>query len=123
MMRDGTGQRQSQVRRQRAKTGGRELHQVASSETGPMNLRIRHQAQQTAIQQCLSPPRDPAGITSDDIAEYNSRQERMTTSLISDGRTSGSCFNAVVNRESRQSRMCGWAIRELHSLKRTMGVT
>src|SRR6266851_6599823 len=123
MMRDVAGQRQSQVRRQRAKTGGRELHQVVSSETGPMNLRIRHQAQQTAIQQCLSPPRDPAGITSDDIAEYNSRQERMTTSLISDGRTSGSCFNAVVNRESRQSRMCGWAIRELHSFKRTMGVT
>src|SRR5712691_652798 len=82
MMRDGAGQRQSQVRRQRAKTGGRELHEVASSETGPMNLRIRHQAQQTAIQQCLSPPRNPAGITSEDIAEYSSRQERMTTDQV-----------------------------------------
>ena len=38
MMRDSAGQRQSQVRRQRAKTGGGELQQVARSQARPMNL-------------------------------------------------------------------------------------
>ncbi len=69
-MRDGAGQRQSQVRRQRAKTGGRELEQVATTATRPMNLLIRHQAQQPAVQQSLAPPRNPASITSEDVAEH-----------------------------------------------------
>jgi hypothetical protein len=78
MMRDGTGQRHSNVRRKRAKSGGRKFHQVASSETRPTNLHIRHQAEQPAVQQRFPPPRNPASITSQDVGKHSGRQERMT---------------------------------------------
>src|SRR5216683_3998054 len=50
-----------------------------------MNLLIRHQAQQPTVQQRLPPPRNPATITPQDVAEYGSRQERMTTDQVQHG--------------------------------------
>src|SRR6266542_546749 len=47
-----------------------------------MNLLIRHQAQQPAVQQSLAPSRNPASITSEDVAEHSSRQEWMTTDQV-----------------------------------------
>ena len=55
-MRNCAGQRQSQVRRQRTKTGVGELQQVPPRETGRMDHLMRHQAQQPAVQQHLPTP-------------------------------------------------------------------